>query len=82
MLDRFMFSQQRIGYGKKPFSINKIRTMRGDEMTNMPPELAQAILSGRQIESHRITNIGSILRRFGLDELPISKPTTKILNRV
>jgi exopolysaccharide biosynthesis polyprenyl glycosylphosphotransferase len=54
--------QERIGYGGKPFTIYKFRTMRKDAEKNGP------LLSSPNDE--RITSCGKILRKYRLDELP------------
>lgn len=56
------FSQDRIGLNGKRFRIYKFRTMR--------PEGSQAPARWVSQETSRITKLGSILRKFRLDELP------------
>lgn len=57
-----LYSQERIGYHKKPFNIYKFRTMLCDaEKTG--PALAQP-------DDKRITPIGHFLRKYRFDELP------------
>lgn len=48
------FRQERIGFGNRPFTILKLRTMRMGEGT----------------DAERITRFGAILRKTSLDELP------------
>lgn len=56
------YSQERVGYKKKPFRIYKLRTMRvGAEESG--PSLASAT-------DPRITRMGRVLRKYRLDELP------------
>lgn len=56
-----LFKQQRVGRGKKLFSIYKFRTMRTDT-PNQPSHMINA--------NDWFTPIGSTLRKFSLDELP------------
>ena len=58
-----IFTQDRIGKGKKHFKIYKFRTMRSDTPANMPTHL----LDDPQMW---ITKVGKILRKTSLDELP------------
>lgn len=57
-----IYSQERIGYRKKPFKIYKFRTMRADAEAN-GPALASA-------DDSRVTKAGRFLRKYRLDELP------------
>lgn len=57
------YSQERIGYHKKPFMIFKFRTMINNAESENGPQLSS---EGDQ----RITNIGRFLRKYRLDELP------------
>jgi exopolysaccharide biosynthesis polyprenyl glycosylphosphotransferase len=67
------FSQIRMGLGGRPFRMYKLRTMyddaeaRLDEVVNLSalPEPAFKIRS-----DPRVTRVGSLLRRFSLDEVP------------
>lgn len=57
-----IFSQERIGYRRRPFRIYKFRTMRTD-----------AEASGPQLSSEndpRVTTLGATLRKYRIDELP------------
>lgn len=57
-----IFSQERIGYRRRPFKIYKFRSMRTD-----------AECSGPQLSSEndpRVTPLGAKLRKYRLDELP------------
>ena len=56
-----LFKQQRVGKGKRLFSIYKFRTMRVDT-PNLPSHMINA--------NDWFTPIGAKLRRFSLDELP------------
>lgn len=57
-----LFSQQRVGRGGKFFTIYKIRTMKRDA----------PVYSDSPVESadQRVTRLGTVLRRFSIDELP------------
>ena len=57
------FRQQRVGVGKKLFSIYKFRTMRTDAPKDQPTHLLQN-------PEAFITPVGRYLRKFSLDELP------------
>lgn len=54
-----LFSQIRIGKEGKPFRILKIRTMKGNQESDVT-----------SIKTHKITKIGSFIRKTKLDELP------------
>ncbi|HMP29447.1 MAG TPA: sugar transferase, partial [Saprospiraceae bacterium] len=56
------FSQERIGMSGKPFNILKFRTMKIDAEVNGP----QLSFEG----DDRVTNLGKILRKYRLDEIP------------
>jgi exopolysaccharide biosynthesis polyprenyl glycosylphosphotransferase len=56
-----LFVQERVGLGGKPFRLMKFRTMRPEE--NRVSEWAGD-------NSHRITKVGRVLRKYRLDELP------------
>ena len=51
--------QERVGLGGRPISITKFRSMSGDD-------------SGYEVlaSQHKVTRVGSVLRRVRLDELP------------
>ncbi|MCM1005033.1 MAG: sugar transferase [Prevotella sp.] len=57
-----IFSQQRIGYHRRPFNIYKFRSMRTDAEASGP------MLSSEN--DPRVTPLGVILRKYRLDELP------------
>lgn len=57
-----LYRQQRVGWHKKPFMINKFRTMRTDAEAD-GPALSSA-------DDPRITRVGRTLRKYRLDELP------------
>lgn len=57
-----LYRQTRIGYHKKPFRINKFRTMAVDAEATGP-----ALASDND---PRVTRLGRILRKYRLDELP------------
>ncbi|MDY6984285.1 MAG: sugar transferase [Pseudomonadota bacterium] len=56
-----LFVQERVGLGGKPFKLLKFRSMRPED--NRKSEWAGD-------NSHRITKVGRILRKYRLDELP------------
>ncbi len=58
-----LFSQERVGLHKKPFTIYKFRTMRTDCPKDTPTHLLG------NADSY-ITKLGSFLRKFSIDELP------------
>lgn len=58
-----IYKQERIGYRNKPFNILKFRTMTHDAEKNGVPMLSST-------SDDRVTNIGRILRKYRLDELP------------
>jgi lipopolysaccharide/colanic/teichoic acid biosynthesis glycosyltransferase len=57
-----LFRAERVGAGGRPFRCLKLRTMRANR-----PDEGPGITRGRD---DRITRVGSLLRRFRLDELP------------
>lgn len=56
------YKQERIGYKKKPFYIYKFRSMYPDSEKNGPSLSCNG--------DTRITNVGKILRKYRIDELP------------
>ena len=58
-----IFSQERIGYGGKPFILYKFRSMSVDSESDGKPALCQK-------NDCRLTRIGRFLREHHLDELP------------
>jgi exopolysaccharide biosynthesis polyprenyl glycosylphosphotransferase len=67
------YSAERIGFGGKPFSMLKLRTMVVDADKKL-----ESLLNSNECDGHlfkirndpRITPVGRILRRFSIDELP------------
>lgn len=57
-----IYSQERVGYHKRPFNIYKFRTMVSDA-EQYGPQLARD-------DDPRITRVGHFLRKYRLDELP------------
>lgn len=57
-----MYRQERWGHNRRPFHMFKFRTMR--------PETSAARGALDDIEDHRITPLGRVLRRLRIDELP------------
>ncbi|WP_343030051.1 sugar transferase [Alkalibaculum sporogenes] len=58
-----IFTQKRVGKGKRHFNILKFRTMRADTPKEMPTHLLEN-------PDEFITRVGKILRKTSLDELP------------
>ncbi len=58
-----LFRQRRLGMGGKAFTIYKFRTM-------TPSAGAEAEAPQVKANDRRVTRIGAVLRRYGLDELP------------
>ncbi|MCM1077456.1 MAG: sugar transferase [Bacteroides sp.] len=56
------YTQERVGYHRKPFKICKFRTMRVDA------ESAGPMLSSD--DDPRVTSLGRVMRKYRLDELP------------
>lgn len=54
-----LFTQTRIGKEGKPFLIFKVRTMKGDQESDITT-----------LKTHKITAIGNFIRKTKLDELP------------
>jgi exopolysaccharide biosynthesis polyprenyl glycosylphosphotransferase len=67
-----LFRQGRIGRGRRRFDILKLRTMREPEPSAppAPPCQAPGPLAQRPEIGCRVTPVGRVLRRFGIDELP------------
>lgn len=60
--ESIFYTQERIGSKGIPFKIIKFRSMKGVPPTNDP------LLSNE--EKNRITNLGKLIRRYRIDELP------------
>lgn len=58
-----IYSQERIGYKGKPFSLHKFRTMKVNAESQDHPQLCQN-------DDKRLTKIGKFLRQHHLDEFP------------
>ncbi len=80
-----LFKQTRIGYGGKPFTFMKFRTMRVDSDEKLHKEYVKKLILGKNREVNlgskdkplykidkdpRITKVGHFLRKTSLDELP------------
>ncbi len=63
-----LFRQRRIGRGGVPFTVYKLRSMRPDG-AELPDPRAGGTPSGGD-ESHRVTRVGRVIRRWAIDELP------------
>lgn len=58
-----IFSQERVGYKGKTFTLYKFRSMREDAEDGVRPQLCK-------VEDERLTNIGRFIRSHHIDELP------------
>lgn len=74
-----LFRQQRIGLGRRPFTLLKFRTMRVGTSDAPLRELIARELAGEDASSNgswklgadaRVTRVGAVLRRTSIDELP------------
>jgi exopolysaccharide biosynthesis polyprenyl glycosylphosphotransferase len=75
---RVLFRQERVGQGRRPFTIYKFRTMRdgaeepSDDYEDGPSDPSAPLhqLRNKAVEACRITPIGRFMRKTGLDEIP------------
>ena len=68
-----IFTQTRIGRNGKPFRFYKFRSMYPDAEARLEELLAQNEMNGpvfKMKEDPRITRVGKVIRKSGLDELP------------
>ncbi len=67
-----LFKQARLGRDRRPFQILKLRTMRepGPSETLLGDRVAPVPLTQLPDVETRVTPVGRILRRLGIDELP------------
>jgi lipopolysaccharide/colanic/teichoic acid biosynthesis glycosyltransferase len=79
-----IFRQRRLGRGKRPFTLHKLRTMRLEADPRIHREYVQQLISGAErthsdgegrnlyklASDDRVTRIGRFLRKTSLDELP------------
>jgi len=63
-----LFRQQRVGRQGRRFTIYKLRSMRENGTASFDPRGGGE--PGGGDESHRVTRVGSVLRRWAIDELP------------
>ena len=63
-----IFVQDRVGLCGRKFAIWKLRTMKGTDEEWIDDEKAAHDIKQKSI--HRITRVGSVLRRWSIDELP------------
>lgn len=59
-----IYSQERIGYKGKPFTLHKFRSMRMDAEDSGTPQLCQGE------KDNRLTRVGAFIRAHHLDEFP------------
>jgi lipopolysaccharide/colanic/teichoic acid biosynthesis glycosyltransferase len=79
-----IFTQERLGRDKQPFTLHKFRTMRVEADTRVHREYVRELLGGEE-QAHangngrdlyklaaddRVTRVGRVLRESSLDELP------------
>jgi len=67
------YTQRRLGYGRREFTMYKFRSMRrdADALIESDPHLVELYSSTWKIpDDPRVTRCGRLLRRFSLDELP------------
>lgn len=79
-----IFRQQRLGRGKRPFTVHKFRTMKQEADPAVHREYVEQLLKGGE-QAHtddggrdlyklaaddRVTRVGRVLRKTSLDELP------------
>ncbi len=77
-----VFRQVRLGRSRRPFTVNKFRTMHDGASHDVHREFVLGLISGEQPppsdtgprfklnRDARVTRVGSVLRRTSLDELP------------
>jgi exopolysaccharide biosynthesis polyprenyl glycosylphosphotransferase len=71
------FRQERLGRDRQPFTILKFRTMVASTAPESPADVAAEsaavplyVQRGKLSETNRVTAVGRVLRRCGLDEIP------------
>ncbi len=74
------FVQERVGQGERPFSLYKFRTMAVANDDSRHREFVTAQIRGEataetsdgnfKLDDPRVTEVGAVLRRYSLDELP------------
>jgi lipopolysaccharide/colanic/teichoic acid biosynthesis glycosyltransferase len=74
-----LYCQERIGFMGRPFTILKFRTMKTNSDPAIHRKYVQSLICGKATvngglyklaSDHRITKVGSFLRKTSLDELP------------
>jgi sugar transferase (PEP-CTERM system associated) len=58
-----IYSQERVGFHRKPYKVHKFRSMRQDAEKHTGPVWAQT-------DDDRVTRIGQFIRKWRIDELP------------
>lgn len=70
----FLYRQERIGRGGRPFHMLKFRSMRVDSDAELQALLLAQGSSGRPLfkvaDDPRVTPVGRVIRKYSLDELP------------
>lgn len=74
-----VFRQRRLGRGRAPFTVYKLRTLRHNADSSVHREYINSLLNGDEsadsglyklTEDDRVTRVGKLLRRSSIDELP------------
>jgi lipopolysaccharide/colanic/teichoic acid biosynthesis glycosyltransferase len=79
-----IFAQRRLGRGRSPFVVHKLRTMRSEADQTVHREYVRQLIGGEEAthaddegrnlyklaSDDRVTRVGRLLRKLSLDELP------------